>query len=128
MSTSSRFGVATAAGQDKTGRLATYDTQTPAYIATLAVVTTEFDTLVQPALLTGAMTVNVGVGSSTTAPYKGDSLTLVFNSDATGRTVTLGTGLSVTATTIVIPGSKKASIFFTFDGATWVEGGRAITI
>lgn len=128
MSTSSRFGSAQLVNQDKTGRIATFDTQVPAYAATLSVVTTEFDTLVAPATLTGAMTVNVGVGSSTTAPYKGDQLTLLFISDATGRTVTLGTGLSVTATTIVIPGSKKASIFFTFDGASWVEGGRAITI
>lgn len=128
MSTSSRFGSAQLPNQDKTGRVATYDTQTPIFAATLTIVTTEFDTLVEPAVLTGAMTVNVGVGSSTTAPYKGDQLAFLFTSDATGRTVTLGTGMNVTAATIVIPASKKASIFFTFDGAAWVEGGRAITI
>jgi len=128
MATTSRFGLATAANQDNTGRVATYETQTPVFAATLNIVPTQFDTTVKPGLLTGAITINVGVGSATLPPYVGDQLTFLFTADATGRTVTLGTGMNVTAATIVIPASKKASIFFTFDGAAWVEGGRAITI
>ena len=129
MATTSRFFSATVPNQDNTGRVATYDTQTPAYAATLNITTSAYDTLVVPGTLTGAMTVNVGVGSSTTAPYVGDTLQLLFkNTSGSTQTVTLGTGVSVSATTLAIPTTKKGAIYLVFDGATWVETGRAVTV
>jgi hypothetical protein len=75
--------------------------------------------------LTGALTVTAGVGTSTTPPNVGDKLTFLFATDGTQRIVTPSTGISAVGT-ITIPASKKASLSMTFDGATWVETGRAI--
>jgi hypothetical protein len=124
MATTSRFPGG--AGKDNTSRIVTNDYQTPAYAATLAVTTTKANTLVKVAQLTGAMTVNVGVGTSTTAPFVGDTLAFIFSADTSARTVTLGTGLAGSASTVVVAISKKATINFVFDGAAWVEVSRAV--
>lgn len=78
--------------------------------------------LVQVANLTGAITVNIGVGSATTPPMVGDEITLLFTSTA-GETITWGTGISANAATLVIAAGKKGRATFTFDGATWVGSG-----
>jgi hypothetical protein len=128
MATTSRFPTnSTSPNQDNTGRVVTYDYQNPAYAATLNIVTTAADTVVKVGALTGAITVNIGVGSSTTAPFVGDTLTLLFSSTP-GETVTLGTGTSNSAGTLVIAAGKKGSISYMFDGASWVETGRAVTV
>ena len=129
MSTASRFASAQVPNQDNTGRVATFDVQQPAFAATLNITPTQYDTLVVPGTLTGAMTINIGVGSSTTAPYVGDTIQLLFkNSSGSTQTVTLGTGVSVSAATLAIPTGKKGAIYLVFDGATWVETGRAVTV
>ena len=127
MATTSRLPLPNTPNQDNTGRALTYQFQNPAYAATLSIVTTAFETVVLVAPLTGALTLNIGVGSSTAPPYVGDSVTFLFSSTP-GETVTLGTGISASAGTLVIAAGKKGSISFTFDGATWVETGRAVTV
>lgn len=114
-------------GVDKTSRIFDNEYLTPAYAATLNLVPTKSCTIAQVALLTGAMTVNAGVGAAATAPYVGDRLKLLFTSTA-GATVTFGTGFLVTATTLVIPATKTANATFIFNGANWCEKSRAITV
>lgn len=113
-------------GTDKTDRIFTNQYLNPAYIATLAVVPKEARTLIQGALLTGAQTINIGVGTSTSAPFVGDVIQFLFSADATGRTVTFGTGTAPSAATLVLPASKKGYAEFMFDGAVWVETSRTI--
>lgn len=125
MSTSCRFPAG--ANQDITLRTGTVDFQTPAYAATITLTPTQYITLVQPAALTGACTINVGVGSSTTAPYVGDILKLVLVSDGTTRTVTIGTGAYGTASTFAVTTGKYGYLEFVFNGTYWQETARAIT-
>lgn len=81
-------------------------------------------TLVQVANLTGAITVNIGVGTATTPPMVGDEITILLTSTA-GETVTWGTGISSNAATLVVAAGKKGRATFTFDGASWVGSGFA---
>lgn len=104
---------------DNSGRGYTYDYQAPVYAATLSLVTTEAETIVQIAL-TGALALNVGVGSATTAPYIGDKLRLLFTNDTNTRVVTWGTGLTPTATTLSNTSGKSSTADFVFNGTTWV--------
>lgn len=97
----------------------------PVYAATLNLAPTKSFTLVQPADLTGAMTVNIGVGTATGAPFVGDKLTALFTS-AAGATVTFATG-TLNGGPVVIPSTKTANISFLFNGAAWCESGRSIT-
>lgn len=108
-------------GQDNTLRTVTQDVQTPAYGATIAIVTTAEKTKVNFAILTGALTVNIGVGSSTAAPYVGDTIKLFFTADATGRTVTFGTGFATTSP-LVLASSATSFIEFIFNGVNWLPG------
>lgn len=124
MSTSARFTVG--AGEDKTFRVNTQDYKTPAYAATLNIVPSEHITYVKPGALTGALTINVGVGTATTAPYLFDKMVLMFEASGAERTVTLGTGIAKTAATVVIADTKKAIVELIFDGTEWVESSRAI--
>lgn len=126
MSTSSRF--IPGANQDITGRVATNDYKNPVYAATINLVCRQNRTVFQPGQLTGALTLNVSVGSATTAPYVGDVLICIFAGDATSRTVTFGTGLVVTASTLVITISKKAYAEFVFDGVAWIETSRSVLV
>lgn len=128
MATTSRIPAQGSPNQDKTSRVLTNALQTPTFASTLALVFTEFYTLVTLAV-TGAITINFGVGSATLPPYVGDTAEFLFTNGTAGSiTVTLGTGTLVTATTIVIPAGKTANISFMFNGASWVEQSRAITI
>jgi hypothetical protein len=111
-------------GQDITERQSTIDYKSPAYAATINLVPTKKRTVVQPGVLTGALTLNIGVGSTTAPPFIGDELTVMFLADATGRTVTFGTGTAISAATLVLGVSKRGSITFVFDGVAWVETGR----
>lgn len=121
--TTTRFGITPST--DNTDRVLTNDYQTPDYAASIAITTKHADTRVKVAELTGALTVTAGVGTASTAPYVCDTMTLLFATDSTQRIVTLSTGISASGT-ITIPADKKASLTLTFDGATWVETGRAI--
>lgn len=129
MSTSSRFAVGTGAialGTDNTDRIKTNSYQTPAYASTIAIATTAAETVVQPAALTGAATITIGVGSATTAPYVGDTIKFLLVSDATTRTVTFGTGFAPNGT-LAVTTAKYGSISFIFNGTNWQETGRTVT-
>jgi hypothetical protein len=117
-----------ATNAEATGAGRSYDYQTPAYAATLALTVKQGKavTLVKPGTLTGNMTINVGVGSATTDPQIGDELKIIMKSDGSIRTVTFGTGFQPTAATIVTVANKTVSACFMFDGTGWQEMSRAI--
>lgn len=125
MGTANRF--TSGANQDNTLRTVTQDFQNPAYAATISSVFTAQQNTFMPGDLTGALTWNVGVGTATTAPFPGDRITAHFTSTP-GATVTFGTGLKVTAATLVLPATKTGSIEFIFNGTSWCESNRAITV
>lgn len=106
---------------DNTGRVLTYDFKKPAYASTLSVTTNASKTFIEPAVLTGAMTVNAVV----TNAQEYDELVVILLSDTTSRTVTFGTNFKTTGT--IAPAiSKSATISFVFDGTNWLETGRAV--
>lgn len=126
MSTLPRFSGAV--NVDNTGNRLTHDYQAPAYAATINVAVAKAKTLVKVGQLTGALTVNIGVATQAdaTPPFVGDEVTFLFTVDGTNRTVTFGTGFSPSAT-LALTASKKGSASFRYDGATFVETGRAVT-
>lgn len=111
------------ANQDNTLRAVRQDYQNPVYAASIVLKQTTEYTLVNFQPLTGAL----ALSSDITAPYIGDQLELIFNSTP-GATITYGAGFSVTAATQIIAAAKKGSAKFIFDGATWVERARAVTV
>lgn len=111
-------------GQDVTGRVLTYDYQAPAYAATISPAITEWNTTIGPIALTGALTLNPSIANS----YIGDEITAIFTNGTGGAlVVTLGANVSSVGTLSVAAG-KKGSVTLKFDGATWVETGRALTV
>lgn len=123
MKTAPKYGLLKS--EDNTGRVITYDLQTPAYATPLEITSKNYDTLIIPLLLTGVITLNATVtgGSS-----KGDVITFIFTSDATGRTVTFGTNFVVTAATLALTASKQGTIVFKSDGIKWIEISRTVLI
>lgn len=118
---------------DNTDRVLKNDWQTPAYAATitLAVKGAVAKTIVKPAVLTGALTINVNVvdslsGDAANGPFVGDILQIHLVSDATSRTVTFGTGFLSTGT-LAVTTAKFAIISFVFNGTGWMESGRAVS-
>ncbi|RYD57015.1 MAG: hypothetical protein EOP56_09415 [Sphingobacteriales bacterium] len=124
MATTSRF--AGGENNDNTYRILTHQDQAPAYAASIAITTKEYSTTVMPAQLTGALTLTIGVGTSTTAPMKGDIVRFVFSADGTNRVVTFSTGFQ-SAGTLTVVASKFGSASFMFNGTAWIETGRALT-
>lgn len=125
MATTARFSPGP--GQDNTMRVVTRDYQTPVYAAAITVNTTQEKTLVKVGLLTGALTLNLGVGSVTNPPFVGDEVEFLFVADTTQRTVTIGTGAAGSASTLVVAISKYGSLKFKFNGTVWQETDRTIT-
>ena len=124
MATTARF--TGAAGKDNTDRIIFNDFQTPTYAASIAIATKVHaaNTIVQ-ITLTGALTLTIGVGTSTTAPFIGDRVTFLIKSDASIRVVTFSTGFQPSGTLSTVA-SKTVSADFMFDGTGWQEMGRAI--
>jgi hypothetical protein len=122
MSTTARYPLVTKPNEDNTGNIITSQHQAPAYAASIALKLNAARTIVKIAQLTGALSMT----AETTRPQIGDELTILFNADATARTVTFSTGFAPSAATIVVAISKQASTSFMFDGVSWVETGRAI--
>jgi len=120
-------------GQDNTARTITQDFQNPAYAATLSIVPVQQETLVQVQELTGNVTVNIATtvgasfNSAPVGPYVGDEIVLLFAADSSNRTVTWGTGIAASASTLVVTASKFGSAKFMFNGAEWQETGRTLT-
>jgi|GEM_PF-1514931 len=133
MSTLSRFPLSTGANpffkKDNTHRVLTGDFQTPAFASSIALNLSAFETIIQPATLTGAVTFTANVGdgaASENGPFVGDYVQFLLQSDGTTRTVTFGTGFAVNGTFAVTTG-KYGSIGFMFNGTVWVELSRTIT-
>jgi len=123
MSTISRFPNTPSA--DNTDRIRTNEYLTPAYAATIALNPSKSKTLVNFAALTGALTVTIGVGTSSTAPFVGDVVIMMFTA-AADRIVTFTTGVLSTGTLTVLAG-KTANMQFMFNGAAWCETDRTVT-
>lgn len=128
MATTSRIPAQGSPNQDTTSAVLTNAFQTPTFASTLALVFNAFYTIVSLAV-TGAITINLGVGSATLPPYVGDEILFLWTNGTGGSiTVTIGTGALVTAGTIVIPAGKTGNLSLVFNGAAWVEQARAITV
>lgn len=122
MSTNARYPLVTKPNEDNTGRVITVQYQAPAYAASIALKLDAAKTYVKVGQLTGALSLT----AETNRPKIGDELTVMFAADGTNRTVTLSTGLTGSAATIVVTASKQATYTAVFDGTSWVETGRAI--
>lgn len=93
------------------------DVQEPAYAATLAVDVEQMETFLQPAELTGALTINLAVNAQVT---KGAKLHLKLDADGTNRTVTLGTGFDAAAADITVTANTVVFKSFVYDGTAFV--------
>jgi hypothetical protein len=110
--------------QDVTSRVLTNDYQAPVFAATISPVITAARTVIGPVALTGAVTFNPSLAQS----YIADEITVLFSNGTAGAlVVTTGANISSLGTLSVAAG-KKGSIYMIFDGATWVESGRAATV
>lgn len=87
-----------------------------AYAGTMAAEVKNSETIITVANLTGAGTLNLTVNE---AVRKGAVLTLKTSADATGRTLTFGTGF--TAAAYAIGASKSVCISFKYDGTNFVQ-------
>lgn len=112
------------AGKDNTSRILNNEFQNPTYAASIALVLNKANTVVKIAL-TGALTLTAGVGTSTTPPNIGDTLTVLLAADGSARIVTFSTGI-VPDGTLTVAASKKATAAFMFDGVAWLETARTI--
>ena len=115
--------------KDNTSRIITNDFQQPAFVTPLALVITKAKTLVQPAQLTGIVTITANVGDDAAddlQPFVGDEVEFLLQSDGTSRVVTFGTGFTPNGTLSVTTG-KFGYIKFMFYCATWQETNRTVT-
>ena len=117
VATKPRWG--TPPASDNSGRALNYIYSAPAYAATITVAPNAYTTVIRPAVLTGALTINATV----TSCKIGDRLQFLFLSDATGRVVTFGTNLK-TSGTLTLTASKYGAIEFVFDGTYFIATGR----
>lgn len=101
------------------GRVMTYDAQSPAYAATLAVTTNAGDTIIKVGTLTGNLSVTGGTGSSGNPPFIGDTMRFLFHADGTDRTVSFSTGFAG-STSVVVSASSYAYSEYRFNGTNWV--------
>jgi hypothetical protein len=75
------------------------------------------------ASITGAMTINAATVLGNLRQW--DKVIFIFTGDATGRTVTFGTGFSFSAATLVLAASSKdGRVEFEFDGTVLREVSR----
>jgi hypothetical protein len=110
--------------QDTTGRVITFDYQAPAYAATVSPVITKSKNIIGPIALTGALTFNPSIANSNI----GDEMIVIFT-NGTGGSLTVTTGANISSIgTLAVTAGKKGTINLVFDGATWVETGRAATV
>ena len=124
MSTTARF--TGASNKDNTGRLVYRDYQTPTYAASIAVAVKDKAAVTLVAItLTGALTLTINVGTSSTAPFVGDEILFLIKSDASIRIVTFSTGFQSQGTLVTVA-SKTVAATFVFDGTGWQETTRAI--
>ncbi len=99
------------------------DAQTPAYAATITATINEAVTIITPATLTGALTLNLTISSEVKA---GARILFVALSDGTARTTTFGTGFTSPTLAGVI--SKTKTIEFVYDGTTFKATSAGVQI
>lgn len=124
MATISRFSGLPS--DDNTSRVITNAYLNPDYAATIDLIPFAAKTVVKVAALTGALSITIGVGTSSTPPYVGDTIEFLFAASGADRIVTFSTGFSKSGTLTVV-NAKYGSASFMFDGVSWVETGRALT-
>ena len=100
------------------------DLQTPAYTATLAVTIQNYVTLLEPATLTGAVTINLTIDQGVKA---GARIIYKALSDGTARATTFGTGFQMTAGMAGVI-SKTKCIEFVYDGTSFLATGAGVQI
>jgi hypothetical protein len=111
------------ANQDITSRVLTNDYQVLTYAASLSPIVFAARSVLTCAL-TGALSINPSIANN----YIGDELVLLFT-NGTGGALVVTTGANVSSIgTLSVGAGKKGSIYMVFDGATWVETGRAATV
>lgn len=93
-----------------------YEAQTPAYAAAISATANAAKTLLAPAELAGNLTLNVAAHADLMG---GEELVVKILSDASVRTVTLGTGITGPALTTVA--SKTHVARFMYDGVAFVQ-------
>lgn len=94
------------------------EVQAPDYAATIEVDVLQMATFVQPAELTGALTLNLDIDDQVSI---GARLHLKFTADDQGaKTVTLGTGFDALAANIVVPNDGFIFASFEYDGTSFV--------
>lgn len=93
-----------------------HEKQEPAYAATLAVAVKQMNTFLQPAALTGAVTINLTVDSQVTP---GAMLHLKAGA-AAERVITLGTGFHDDAANITVAAGTVVCKSFVFDGTSFI--------
>jgi hypothetical protein len=93
------------------------EVQSPAYAATLAINVNQMDTFLQPATLTGAVTINLTLNPKLSA---GAMLFLKATADGTNRVITLGTGFNAASTAITVTASTCFCRSFVFDGTSFL--------
>lgn len=111
------------ANNDSTYQTVTQDMQTVAYATTYAALPAAQTNLYLFAALTGAMTIT----ADTVQPKWGDTMEFQFTASGADRTVTLSTGITGSATTLVVVSAKFGNIKFTFTDNGWIETSRTLT-
>lgn len=91
--------------------------QNPDYAATLAVTVKQMDTFVQPAQLTGAVTINVTIDAQVTA---GAKLHIKLAADGTQRVATIGTGFDAAAPDLTVGANATVFKSYVYDGTAFV--------
>lgn len=91
--------------------------QTPDYAATLAVTVKQMETFLQPAQLTGAVTINVTIDAQVTP---GAKLHLKLTADGTQRVATIGTGFDAAAPDLTVAVSSTVFKSYVYDGTAFV--------
>ena len=94
-----------------------------AFGATITVVPAASHTEFTTAALTGNVTFDVTVTKS----EEGDTMRVIFLSDGSVRTITLGAGQINSAATIVTVASTKVLVDYVFSGVLWNETSRSIS-
>ena len=117
--------------KDNTDRMIKRGYLAPVYAATLALDALGYNVinayhLINPAALTGAVTITNTVGSAVDGPQVGDKIEFLLQSDATSRTVTFGTGFLPSGPLVPTTG-KYATILFIFNGVAWLESFRTVS-
>ena len=125
MATTARF--TGAAGKDNTHRILFNDFQTLTTSANIVCATKPHaaHTTFILAVATATPAITIGVGTSTTAPFVGDTVEFIIAADGTTRVITFSTGFAPSGT-LSVTASKKITISFIFNGTDWQERNRGI--